>query len=92
MKSVVIQAETTAPRFNDVSLEYAGSRAFVKGAPWGQDPERQTPVERVVQYNRKTLFSGKTFGDVSDVRVGAPICCTDTPGVCALMAPLSIAN
>jgi len=45
MKSIVITAENTAPRFNDVFLEYAQSRGFViDGA--GADSDRQTPSRK----------------------------------------------
>jgi hypothetical protein len=32
MKSIIVKAENTAPRFNDVFLEYAQSRGFVVDA------------------------------------------------------------
>ena len=50
MKSIVITAENTAPRFNDVFIEYAQSRGFVIDAARVATPTDKPRVERVVHY------------------------------------------
>jgi transposase len=81
MKSIVIEAENTAPRFNDVFIEYADSRGFVIDAARVRTPTDKPRVERVVQYTQKNFFAGETFVDLPDVRVGAETWCTETAGV-----------
>lgn len=81
MSSIVTKAEHTAPRFNDVFLEYAQSRGF------GIDPARvATPtdkprVERTVPYVRNNFFAGETFADLDDCRRRAEQWCTETAGM-----------
>ena len=48
MASVVVKAESTAPRFNDVFLEYAQSRGFVVDAARVATPTDKPRVERTV--------------------------------------------
>ncbi len=81
MKSIVIEAENTAPRFNDVFIEYADSRGFVIDAARVRTPTDKPRVERVVQYTQKNFFAGETFIDLSDVRVRAETWCTETAGM-----------
>jgi transposase len=81
MKSIVIVAENTAPRFNDVFIEYADSRGFVIDAARVRTPTDKPRVERVVQYTQKNFFAGETFMDLSDVRVRAETWCTETAGM-----------
>jgi transposase len=81
MKSIVIEAENTAPRFNDVFLEYADSRGFVIDAARVRTPTDKPRVERVVQYVQKNFFAGETFMDLADVRMRAEIWCTETAGM-----------
>jgi transposase len=80
MKSIVIEAENTAPRFNDVFLEYAQSRGFVVDAARVRTPTDKPRVERVVAYTRRNFFAGETFLDLEDCRRRAEIWCTKTAG------------
>ena len=56
MKSIVIEAENTAPRFNDVFLEYAQSRGFSIDAARVATPTDKPRVERVVHYVTEQLL------------------------------------
>jgi hypothetical protein len=80
MKSIVIEAENTAPRFNDVFLEYAQSRGFVIDAARVRTPTDKPRVERVVQYAQKNFFAGETFIDIFDCRARAETWCSTTAG------------
>jgi transposase len=81
MKSIVIEAENTAPRFNDVFIEYAQSRGFVIDAARVRTPTDKPRVERVVQYVQKNFFAGEEFIDLTDVRVRAETWCSTTAGL-----------
>ncbi len=81
MKSIVIEAENTAPRFNDVFLEYAQSRGFLVDAARVRTPTDKPRVERVVPYVRNNFFAGETFADLADCRQRAEIWCTETAGM-----------
>jgi hypothetical protein len=81
MKSIVIEAENTAPRFNDVFLEYAQSRGFVIDAARVATPTDKPRVERVVQYVRNNFFAGETFIDLADCRARAETWCSTTAGM-----------
>jgi len=81
MKSIVIVAENTAPRFNDVFIEYAQSRGFVIDAARVATPTDKPRVERVVQYTQRNFFAGEEFIDLADVRVRAETWCTETAGM-----------
>lgn len=81
MKSIVITAENTAPRFNDVFLEYAQSRGFVVDAARVATPTDKPRVERTVPYVRNNFFAGETFVDLADVRTRAQTWCAETAGM-----------
>lgn len=81
MKSIVIHAENTAPRFNDVFLEYAQSRGFVVDAARVATPTDKPRVERTVPYVRNNFFAGETFVDLADVKARAATWCTETAGM-----------
>ena len=81
MKSIVIEAENTAPRFNDVFLEYAQSRGFLIDAARVRTPTDKPRVERVVQYGQKNFFGGETFVDIFDCRARAETWCSTTAGM-----------
>lgn len=81
MASIVVKAENTAPRFNDVFLEYAQSRGFVVDAARVATPTDKPRVERTVPYVRNNFFAGETFIDLADVRARAERWCTDTAGM-----------
>lgn len=59
MASIVAKAENTAPRFNDVFLEYAQSRGFVIDAARVATPTDKPRVERAVPYVRNNFFAGR---------------------------------
>ncbi|MDQ6928967.1 MAG: IS21 family transposase, partial [Actinomycetota bacterium] len=81
MSSIVAKAENTAPRFNDVFLEYAQSRGFVVDAARVATPTDKPRVERAVPYARNNFFAGETFVDLPDARTRAETWCTDTAGM-----------
>jgi transposase len=81
MKSIVIEAENTAPRFNDVFLEYAQSRGFVIDAARVRTPTDKPRVERVVHYVRNNFFAGEEFIDLADCRARAETWCAQTAGL-----------
>lgn len=81
MKSIVIKAENTAPRFNDVFFEYAQSRGFVIDAARVRTPTDKPRVERTVPYVRNNFFAGETFVDLADVRARAETWCSETAGM-----------
>ena len=81
MKSIVIEAENTAPRFNDVFLEYAQERGFVIDAARVRTPTDKPRVERVVHYAQHNFFAGEEFRDLAHCRVLAESWCTQTAGV-----------
>lgn len=81
MKSIVVEAENTAPRFNDVFLEYAQSRDFIVDAARVATPTDKPRVERSVPYVRNNFFAGETFIDLADVRARAKTWCSETAGM-----------
>jgi transposase len=81
MKSIVIEAEHTAPRFNDTFMEYAQSRGFVIDAARVRTPTDKPRVERVVHYTQHNFFAGEEFVDLPDVRARAETWCSETAGV-----------
>jgi hypothetical protein len=81
MRSIVIQAENTAPRFNDVFMEYAQSRGFLIDAARVATPTDKPRVERVVHYVQKNFFAGEEFVDLADCRAHAETWCSETAGL-----------
>lgn len=81
MGSIVVRAENTAPRFNDVFLEYAQSRGFVVDAARVATPTDKPRVERTVPYVRNNFFAGETFVDLADARARAETWCSRTAGM-----------
>ena len=81
MRSIVIEAENTAPRFNDVFLEYAQDRGFVIDAARVRTPTDKPRVERVVQYVQNNFFAGESFIDLADCRMRAETWCATTAGM-----------
>ena len=81
MKSIVIEAENCAPRFNDVFLEYAQSRGFYIDAARVATPTDKPRVERTVQYVRNNFFAGEEFVDLADVRRRAEVWCRQIAGM-----------
>lgn len=81
MASIVVHAENTAPRFNDVFFEYAQSRGFSIDAARVATPTDKPRVERTVPYVRNNFFAGETFVDLADCRARAVRWCTETAGM-----------
>lgn len=81
MGSIVVKAENTAPRFNDVFLEYAQSRGFVVDAARVRTPTDKPRVERVVPYVRNNFFAGESFVDLADCRERAETWSRETAGM-----------
>lgn len=81
MGSIVVEAENTAPRFNDVFFEYAQSRGFSIDAARVATPTDKPRVERVVPYVRNNFFAGECFTGLADCRERAQRWCTETAGV-----------
>jgi transposase len=81
MKSIVITAENTAPRFNDAFLEYAQERGFVIDAARVRMPTDKPRVERVVPYVRNNFFAGEDFRDLAHCRAMAETWCATTAGM-----------
>ena len=81
MKSIVIEAEPTAPRINDVFLEYTQSRGFSIDAARVRTPTDKPRVERVVHYTQHNFFAGETFIDLADCRARAETWCVETAGM-----------
>ena len=81
MGSIVVEAENTAPRFNDVFFEYAQSRGFSIDAARVATPTDKPRVERVVPYVRNNFFAGECFTGLADCRERAQRGCTETAGV-----------
>ncbi|MGH3578625.1 MAG: IS21 family transposase, partial [Mycobacterium sp.] len=81
MKSIVIQAENCAPRFNDVFVEYAQDRGFLIDAARVRTPTDKPRVERVVHYVQKNFFAGESFVDLADVRARAETWCATRAGM-----------
>ena len=80
MKSIVIEAEHTAPRFNDVFLEYAQSRGFSVDPARVRTPTDKPRVERTVPYVRNNFFAGEVFRDLEHCRALAETWCAETAG------------
>lgn len=81
MASIVVRAENTAPRFNDVFFEYAQSRGFSIDAARVATPTDKPRVERTVPYVRNNFFAGETFVDLADCRTRAERWCSVTAGL-----------
>jgi transposase len=80
MRSIVVTAENTAPRFNDAFLEYAQERGFVIDAARVRTPTDKPRVERVVPYVRSNFFAGESFRDLAHCRAMAETWCATTAG------------
>ncbi|MGH9090334.1 MAG: IS21 family transposase [Acidimicrobiales bacterium] len=81
MKSIVVQAEHCAPRFNDVFLEYTQDRGFMIDAARVRTPTDKPRVERVVHYVQHNFFAGESFVDLADCRARAETWCATTAGM-----------
>jgi transposase len=78
VRSIVVEAEHTAPRFNDTFIEYAQARGFVIDAARVATPTDKPRVERVVPYVRRNFFAGEDFSDLAHCRAQAEIWCQTT--------------
>ena len=81
MKSIVITAENTAPRFNDTFMEYAQSRGFVIDAARVATPTDKPRVERAVHYVRTTSSPARPSSTSPTAGSAPRRWCTDTAGM-----------
>lgn len=81
MRAIVVEAENTAPRFNDVFLEYAQARGFSIDAARVATPTDKPRVERTVPYVRQNFFAGEDFADLADCRRRAAAWCSEVAGM-----------
>ncbi len=81
MATIVTEAENTAPRINDVFMEYAQSRGFLIDAARVATPTDKPRVERVVPYVRQNFFAGEDFFDLADAMGRARTWCAETAGM-----------
>jgi transposase len=81
MRSIVIEAQHCAPRFNDVFLEYSQDRGFVVDAARVRTPTDKPRVERAVHYVQHNFFAGERFVDLADCRARAETWCATTAGM-----------
>ena len=82
MKSIVIEAENTAPRFNDTFMEYAQSRGFVIDAARVRDADRQAHESSGPSNTcRRTSSPARVSSTSPTARVRAETWCTETAGM-----------
>jgi len=80
MRAIVTVAEHTAPRLNDVFLEYAQARGFSVDAARVRTPTDKPRVERTIHYVQHNFFAGETFVDLAHCRRAAESWCRTTAG------------
>ena len=82
MKSIVIEAENTAPRFNDTFMEYAQSRGFVIDAARVRTPtDKPTSRARRAIRPARTSSPARVSSTLPTARVRAETWCTETAGM-----------
>lgn len=80
MKTIIDEADSLDPRFNDAFREYAQARGFVIDPARVRHPRDKPRVERVVQYVRSSFFAGEDFADLADCRERAAAWCAQVAG------------
>ena len=81
MKSIVDQADPTAPRLNVTFTEYAQARGFVIDPARVRSPQDKPRVERTVPYVRDSFFAGEEFRDLADAQRRAQDWCRIKAGL-----------
>lgn len=80
MKTVVVGASATAPRFNDAFVDYAQARGFFIDPARVRKPRDKARVENQVAYVRESWFQGETFTSLDHARRSALVWCRDVAG------------
>jgi transposase len=80
MKTVVIAASATAPRFNDAFTDYAQARKLFVDPARVRKPKDKARVENQVAYVRESWFQGEQFLSLDDARRSAESWCRDVAG------------
>jgi transposase len=80
MKTVVVVANATSPRFNDAFLDYAQARGLFIDPARVRKPRDKARVENQVPYVRESWFQGEQFTSLDDARRSAAIWCRDVAG------------
>lgn len=80
MKTVVVGASATAPRFNDAFVDYAQARGLFIDPARVRKPRDKARVENQVAYVRESWFQGEQFTSLDDARRSATTWCGDVAG------------
>ena len=80
MRTIVIQSDPVAPRFNAAFLEYAQARGFVLDPARVRRPTDKPRVERCVSYCREGGFRGEVFSGLDEARLWMARWCLETAG------------
>lgn len=80
LKAIVVEADATAPRFNQAFVEYAGARGFVIDPARVRRPQDKPRVERMVPFVRNSFFAGESFVDLPDAQLRAEEWCRGRAG------------
>lgn len=80
MRTIVIESDPVAPRFNAAFLEYAQARGFVLDPARVRRPTDKPRVERCVSYCREGGFHGEAFTGLEEARLWMARWCLETAG------------
>lgn len=80
LKAVVVEADSTEPRFNQAFVEYAQARGFVIDPARVRRPQDKPRVERTVPFVRNSFFAGETFPNLRDAQRRAEEWCRERAG------------
>lgn len=80
LKAVVVEADSTEPRFNQAFVEYAQARGFVIDPARVRRPQDKPRVERTVPFVRNSFFAGESFVDLADAQRRAEEWCRERAG------------
>lgn len=81
MKTIVDDADSLEPRFNQAFVEYAQARGFVIDPARVRSPQDKPRVERAVPYVRNSFFAGETFIDLADAQRRVEVWCCERAGM-----------
>ena len=80
MATIVEEADSFQPRFNQAFVEYAQARGFVIDPARVRKPKDKPRVERVVPFTRGSMFAGETFIDIDHAQRHAESWCRTRAG------------
>ncbi|MGI8516106.1 MAG: IS21 family transposase [Acidimicrobiia bacterium] len=80
LKAIVVEADSTEPRFNQAFVEYAQARGFVIDPARVRSPQDKPRVERTVPFVRNSFFAGESFLDLADAQRRAEEWCRERAG------------